>query len=243
MAANGVSKQRAEIAKLEAEAERAKADARLALAKARSETARAKEAEYDAEKSLVALERLREDRNAELVEDGRRHVYRFTVPVSDASVRTCMATLEEWARLEEDEDEKSSFEIVFTSPGGSVLHGFALFDFLRAVSRRGHPVVTVSLGYAASMAGILLQAGDTRRIGTESYLHIHEISTGMVGKVSELEDEVEFCKKMTQRTVDIFVSRSGGKMTAGKLRKMFERRECWLSSDEALRYGLVDEIL
>lgn len=239
----GVTKQQAETAKLEAEAERAKADARLAIAKARKEAALAKEAECDAEKSLIALERLREERDAELVEDGRRNVYRFAVPVSDASVRTCMATLEEWARLEEDEETKSSFEVVFTSPGGSVLHGFALFDFLRSLSRRGHRIVTTSLGYSASMAGVLLQAGDTRKIGTESYLHIHEISAGMVGKVSELEDEVEFCKKMTQRTVDIFVSRSGGKLTAGKLRKMFERRECWLASDEALRYGLVDEIL
>jgi ATP-dependent protease ClpP protease subunit len=228
--------------KLEADTEKSKAETAKAKAEARRVTAEARSYECRAKEAAIRLEQVQEIRDAELVNDYNRRVYRFTGSVNAVQVGTCMATLEEWARLDEGLKDLS-YEVVFTSPGGDVLHGMALFDFLRSLSRRGITVVTTDLGFSASMAGILLQAGDVRRMGKESYFHIHEISFGAIGKLAEVEDEVEFTKKITKRVVDIFVSRSGGKITERKLRNMFERKEAWFSSDEALKYGLVDEVL
>ena len=46
-----------------------------------------------------------------------------------------------------------------------VIAGLALYDFIQTLRRKGHKVTTVSYGMAASMAGILLQAGDVRVMG------------------------------------------------------------------------------
>ena len=54
------------------------------------------------------------------------------------------------------------------------------------------------------MAGILLQAGDIRIMGAESWLMIHEISFGASGKIGEIEDTVEWVKKIQERVVKIF---------------------------------------
>lgn len=231
--------QEAADARAYAEAEKFRAETEVALANARKAHAEAQYAENAAANSVIELEREEESRARELATDEYQHVYRFTSAVTHEAVGACMRKLTQWSRM----NPQCTIEVVFTSPGGSALHGFALFDFLRSLSRQGHTILTTDLGYSASMAGILLQAGDVRRMGQESYFHIHEISTGMVGKVSELEDEVEFCKKMTKRVVDIFVSRSGGKINGPQLRRMFERKEAWFSSDEALKYGLVDEVI
>lgn len=231
------SKTKAEIAKLTAEADSLAAEARKL-------NAEALQAEYDALKAKVSLDRLNEERELELVSDVHNRVYRFATEVSHSSVAMCMKVLEGWSRLDKAHKKKPQpIEIVFTSPGGNVLHGMALFDSLRMLSRRGHHIITTDLGYSASMAGILLQAGDTRRMGKESYFHIHEISAGAVGKITEMEDEVEFCKKMMERVVAIFVERSDGKLTPRKLKSLYERREAWFDSEEALKYGLVDEIV
>ena len=61
-------------------------------------------------------------------------------------------------------------EIVFSSPGGGIISGFELFDFMQDLRSKGHKITTGSLGYAASMAGILLQAGDVRWIGHQSWM-------------------------------------------------------------------------
>lgn len=232
-------RQKAERLKLEAEAEKALADAERADAEAEKARAEARAARAEAAEAEIQLLRVKEERRNELAGDEYARVYRFGSSVSEQSVNACMAKLTRWSRV----DPGCDIEIVFTSPGGSVFHGMALFDYIGVLSRQGHKMTATDLGYSASMAGILLQAADVRRMGRESYFHIHEISTGMIGKVSELEDEVEFCKKMTKRVVDIFVSRSNGKITERKLRRMFERKEAWFSSDEALKYGLVDEVL
>ncbi len=96
------------------------------------------------------------------------------------------------------------------------------------------------MGMAASMGGILLQAGDKRVIGSESVLLVHEISFGAGGKIGEVEDEVAFAKMLTQRVLKIFANRT--KMTARQIDAKWKRKDWWMDSDEALKLGFVDEI-
>ncbi|KKL73620.1 hypothetical protein LCGC14_2073140, partial [marine sediment metagenome] len=163
-------------------------------------------------------------------------VYAFNDPVASSSVGSCISQLNIWTRT----DPKCDIEIIFNSPGGGVIDGMALYDYFQALRRAGHKLTTVTFGMAASMAGILLQAGDVRVIGAESYVLIHEISTMAVGKIGELEDVVEFTKKIQNRVLKILASRSH--KPVGYFEKHWRRQDWWLDSSECLKLGIVDEV-
>jgi ATP-dependent Clp protease protease subunit len=147
-----------------------------------------------------------------------------------------MSKLTEWHRR----DPKCDIDIVFSSPGGSIIDGFELFDFIQELRAKGHKVITGSLGMAASMAGILLQAGDLRWIGHQSWMMIHRAAFGAIGKTFEIEDEVRLVKRIEERIVDIFTSRSN--LTKLKIKRNWDRKDWWIDADEAVTLGLVDEI-
>lgn len=176
------------------------------------------------------------------------HVYRFNDPVTDATVERVMNAITYWHRSDKT---PQPFEIVFNSPGGSVFAGMELYDFIQEMRRAGHYVTTSTRGMAASMGGILLQAGDKRVMGREAQVLIHEISTMAGGKLGELEDEVALIKKMQDRVANIFVTRSEQAfangtaqeaLTVTKVRRGQNRKDWWLDSDECLRLGIVDEV-
>ena len=224
----------AEIEKLPAEAEAARAEAALAFAETREAAAKAEKAELE-------LNAVREKEQARQRSDYHCRLYQFDGQVDSGSVAKCMATLREWDRL----DPTCPIEIIFNSPGGAVIHGMALFDLITRLSQRGggrHHVTTGAQGYAASMGGILLQAGDVRWIGRQSYLMIHEISAGTGGKIGEMKDDVKFYDAICDRVVTIFVERAGGKITRKKFIDSWTRSDWWLLSDEALKLGFVDEV-
>jgi ATP-dependent Clp endopeptidase proteolytic subunit ClpP len=132
--------------------------------------------------------------------------------------------------------------IVFNSPGGSAIDGFALFDYIRFLRREGHHVTIIALGYAASMAAILLQAADHRVMAQGSWLLIHEVAFGASGKLGDVEDMYEFGKRLKEQAATIFVERSGGKLTRDALEESWRRKDWWLSAEDALRLGLTDEV-
>lgn len=225
LTAANVHKAEAEAAKFEAEAQKVQFEV---------ESAR-----YKALTDEVTFQKLQRSRAIDLAGDDYHNTYYFHGPVDSKSCNTCMEKLNLYERTS---DEPGELTIVFFSPGGSVFAGMALFDHIVAMRERGWKFTTVTRGYAASMGGILLQAGDVRICGPESYILIHEISTGAVGKIGELEDEVEFVKLIQKRVNDLFVARSNGKITASKLRSMYRRKDFWLDSVSALKLGIVDEI-
>lgn len=208
--------------RLEAEAANANAQARVAQAAAAV-----------AEVHQRAAEREEEE---ELANNRYHHIYAFNDPVTAHTVGECISQLNIWSRL----DPGCGIEIIFNSPGGEVLNGLALYDYIQTLKRKGHRVTTVTMGHAASMAGILLQAGDHRIIGAESYVLIHEISTGAVGKIGEIEDVVQFVKMIQKRVLDIFAARSNKKATY--FEKHWHRKDWWLNSEDCMKIGIVDEI-
>ena len=119
-----------------------------------------------AEAEEMALEDKRRSYNERLTADKYHHSYQFNGTVADSTVTQCMKQLAEWERLAGD--EKLDIEIVFHSPGGDVIAGMALFDFIRGMIAREHTINTMTIGMAASMAGILLQAGTLRVNGARS---------------------------------------------------------------------------
>ena len=220
------------------EAEAAKMDA-----EARNTEALVRKNELEADKAAVELtvkqmdlvtkqEKLAKEKAA----DDENFMYRFGSEVSSGSVSSCIKKLTEWHRV----SPKCDIEIVFSSPGGSIIDGFEFFDFMQYLRNEGHHITTGTLGMAASMAGILLQAGDTRWIGQQAWLMIHRAAFGAYGKTFEIEDEVKFVKRMEERILDIFTSRS--ELTRNKIKRNWERKDWWISAEESVDLKLVDEV-
>jgi ATP-dependent Clp endopeptidase proteolytic subunit ClpP len=199
-------------------------------------TAETRKTEAEAGKAEIEFEKAWSSRQKELLNDEENHLYRFSKEVGFSSVQACMHKLTQWHR----KDPKCNIEIVFSSPGGSIIDGFELFDFIQYLRGKGHKITTGSLGMAASMAGILLQAGDVRWIGHQAWMMIHRAAFGAIGKTYEVEDEVRLVKRIEERCLDIFVSRS--KLTKQKIKRNWDRKDWWIDADEALEMGLVDEI-
>jgi ATP-dependent Clp endopeptidase proteolytic subunit ClpP len=202
-----------------------------------------KQSKVSLEQSKVSLELKKLELDDELEDidlrnskDDMNYLYRFNSSVSSDSVKKCMEKLTEWHRL----DPKCAIEIIFSSPGGSIISGFELFDFLQDLRYQGHHLTTGTLGYAASMAGVLLQAGDIRWVGQQAWVMIHRAAFGASGKTFEIEDEVRFTQRLEGRILDIFTSRS--KLSKAKIKRNWDRKDWWISADEAIEMGLVDEI-
>jgi ATP-dependent Clp protease protease subunit len=193
--------------------------------------------QLETERTLLELEALRRNERDRAADPRAAHVYTFYSGVDADSVQQCMAELGTWSRR----DPGSEITVIFNSPGGSVLDGLALFDYLHQLRSIGHPVTTMALGRAASMGAVLLQAGSKRVIGRNAFLLIHEVSHLSVGKVSEMEDGVGFTKRLQQRLLAILAERST--LTERELSRRWVRRDWWLDAEEAVALGLADELL
>lgn len=239
---------KAERRRADAEARAAQAEALVKEAEVRQKVAHAQAAEWGAESMRVQTQATLRQEQLTLVGNHYMHEYEFDGQVHEDSVSNCLAQLSIWHRL----DPECDMHIIMDSPGGSVIDGMHLFDQLSAYSLREwdksnrpkgtHRTKITVRGYAASMAGILLQAVDERVIGPESFLMIHEVSSFAAGKIGEIKDEIKFLDKITDRVVDIFITRAKGKIDKKTFLKNWSRTDWWLTSEEALNYGFVDTI-
>lgn len=212
--------------------------AEIERAKAQASYYKALEKKEKLETKRLGLEIVQEERyeQSQLAKADESNIYTFYNKVDASSVNACMQKLGEWARKEPG----CRLTIVLNSPGGSVIDGLALYDFLRELSSQGHHIEVVALGMAASMGGILLQAGDTRVIGQNAFVLIHEVSSFNVGSLTEMEDEMKFLKRLQDKCVKILASRSN--LTEAQIRRMWKRKDCWLDSQETKSLELCDEI-
>jgi len=219
-----------------AEEEKVKAETDKLRAEIRKTNAEADKAEAEARQAQITLAEAEDDEKARKAADMHHHVYAFTGAVDGTAVKACMRQLTQWHR----NDASCEIAIVFNSPGGSIVDGMALFDYIQFLRSEGHRVTTIALGMAASMAGVLLQAGDVRVMGAEAWLLIHEAAFGAIGKTGEIEDTVEWVKRIQRRILRIFANRS--KLSEQQIARRWHRKDWWIDSAEALKLGLIDEV-
>ncbi len=220
--------------KFVAEAHAAEAEAELHKAETREKLARAQEAEI----SLASKKRAEKD---ELAKDAHHYVYVFDDAVSEASVKKCIQQLNTWTR----QKKNCKIEIQINSPGGAVIDGFALIDYITSLREQGHTIDIVALGVAASMAGVILQAADKRIIGKNAFLLIHEAQFGAVGTFGKIEDQVKFVELMHDKIVSLFALRAlpiNPKTTKSAIKRKWSRKDWWMNAEDAYKYGFVDEI-
>lgn len=123
------------------------------------------------------------------------------------------------------------------SYGGDLLAVMAVID---AIQNSDIPVYTIIEGCAASAGTLMSVVGHRRLITRNSYMLIHQLSSGMYGKMEELEDEMINNKVFMKRIYDIYEEK-----TNMKKREIVEalKKDLWWDAETCLKKGLVDEII
>lgn len=140
----------------------------------------------------------------------------------------------------EAEDPDAPIDVRINSPGGDVLAGLAMLDTMRNLSC---PVGTTAAGLAASMASVLLAAGSKgrRRATANARILIHQPwSQGFQGQATDLERTAQEILRQRALVDDILAEATG--QPVDRIHKDTDR-DTWFSADEAVVYGLVDEVL
>lgn len=129
--------------------------------------------------------------------------------------------------------------IYLNSPGGSVYAGLGIYDTMQYINS---DVATICTGMAASMAAVLLVAGEKgkRSALKHSRVMIHQPMGGMQGQASDMEITVREIQKLKSELYQIIADHSGN--TYDKIADDSDR-DYWMNSQEALEYGMIDKIL
>ncbi len=132
-----------------------------------------------------------------------------------------------------------ALRVTINSPGGSVDAGIDIYNALRGVSERGTRVETYNSALSASIASVILMAGD-RRIGApHSRVMVHEAMALGFGFAGDFEKLALRLRDTTANIASIYAERTGTE-TAEWLPLMAD--ETWFSDEQALERGLVTEI-
>ncbi|OTA40718.1 MAG: ATP-dependent Clp protease proteolytic subunit, partial [Symbiobacterium thermophilum] len=139
----------------------------------------------------------------------------------------------------ESEDPDKPVNLYINSPGGSVSAGLGIYDAMQHIRC---PVNTTVVGMAASMAALLLAAGTGKRYALpNARVMIHQPHlSGVGGQVTDIEITAREAVKTKQIMAEILAKHSG--QTVERILADTER-DRWMSAEEAVEYGLVDEVL
>lgn len=129
--------------------------------------------------------------------------------------------------------------IYINSPGGSVYAGLGIYDTMQYISS---DVSTICTGIAASMAAVLLVAGEKgKRFGLKhSRVMIHQPLGGVQGQASDIEITAREILKIKKELYTIISDHSGA--TYDKVAQDSDR-DYWMTSQEAMDYGMIDKVL
>ena len=139
----------------------------------------------------------------------------------------------------ESEDPDADISFYINSPGGVITSGMAIYDTMQYIRP---DVSTICIGMAASMASFLLAAGakGKRYALPNSEIMIHQPLGGMQGQASDLKIHAEHILRIKDKMNRIMAENTGQELAR------IERdtdRDNFLTAEEALEYGLIDQII
>ncbi len=132
----------------------------------------------------------------------------------------------------------TQINLFIKSMGGAVREGYGVYSQLKR-----HPAhVTAYIdGFACSVASIIACAGDTVIAYPNSMMMIHEMMDGVCGNATQLREAADALDKIMEGNRQVYLAKSGGKLTEDALTAML-KAETWLTAQDCLQYGLVDEV-
>ncbi|MEE4255759.1 MAG: ATP-dependent Clp endopeptidase proteolytic subunit ClpP [Bacteroidales bacterium] len=157
------------------------------------------------------------------------------VPINDYVANIIQAQL----LFLESADSGKDIQIYLNTPGGSVYAGLGIYDTMQYIAP---DVATICTGMAASMGAVLLCAGTKgkRTALSHSRVLIHQPMGGASGQASDIEITAREIQKLKKELYEIIAAHSGQ-----KYQKVWDDgdRDFWMTSEEAKKYGMIDEVL
>jgi ATP-dependent Clp protease protease subunit len=156
-------------------------------------------------------------------------------PIDDQVANVVVAQL---LFLESDNPDKD-IHLYINSPGGSVTAGLAIYDTMQFI---GCDVSTICVGQAASMGALLLGGGakDKRFALPHSRIMVHQPSAGFQGQVTDIDIHAREVMELKHRLNEIMAKHTGQTV---KQIEMDLERDNFMSSEAAVKYGLIDTVL
>lgn len=139
----------------------------------------------------------------------------------------------------ESNDANRDIQIYLNTPGGSVYAGLGIYDTMQYINP---DVATICTGMAASMGAVILCAGTNgkRTALKHSRVLIHQPMGGAQGQASDIEITAREIQKLKKELYEIISHHS--KQTYKKVWRDSDR-DYWMTAQEALDYGMIDEVL
>jgi ATP-dependent Clp protease, protease subunit len=138
------------------------------------------------------------------------------------------------------EDPEKDIQLYINSPGGSITAGMAIYDTMQYVK---NDVTTICIGQAASMAALLLTAGQAKKrlALPNSRILIHQPSMGgLSGQATDIDIHAREILRMREITNQLMAKHTGQKLD--KVEKDVER-DFIMNSQQAKEYGIIDDII
>ena len=135
------------------------------------------------------------------------------------------------------EAEDIPIKLHICSYGGSVFSGFAAVDYIAGCKVPVHSYID---GCAASAATLMSVVAEKRYIHKNSFMLIHQLSSGMWGNYEALKDSMENCDILMETIRNIYVKHT--KIPKKQLNDIL-KRDLWFDAETCLKYGLIDEII
>ena len=156
-------------------------------------------------------------------------------PIDDTVANLIVAQLLYLAQ----EDPDREIQMYINSPGGQVDAGLAIYDTMHLIQP---PVATTCIGMAASMGAVLLGGGakGKRAALPNSRILIHQASAGFQGTAADIEVQAREILRMNARLQEMLAADTGQSV---ERIKADINRDYWMSAQEALQYGVIDNIV
>ena len=135
--------------------------------------------------------------------------------------------------------EMPHIQVLLSTYGGSVYDGLALYDAIKASKTKVDVIIG---GKSMSMGTIIMLGSETRKAYRNTTFMIHEMTSGYLGKLADMENDLGESKRLQKILWDIITSET--KITQKQLDDIYEKKKDWyLSAEEALELGLITEII
>lgn len=132
----------------------------------------------------------------------------------------------------------NQINIYINSLGGSVMEGLGIYNQLRR--HKAHKTVYID-GFACSVASVIAMAGDEVIMPSSSMMMIHAPFTFVCGNAAELRKAADEIDKISSSTMQAYLQKSRGKLSAEQLTKIYAAEKYW-SAAECIEMGLADRM-
>lgn len=139
----------------------------------------------------------------------------------------------------ESENPNADISLYINSPGGEVSAGWAIMDTMQYIKS---PVSTIGMGMVASMASVLLAAGEKgkRFVLPNTQVMIHQPMAGAQGQITDMEIQLSQFQKNKKALVKQMAD-----FTGRKEKEIFDamERDNWMNPSQAKEFGIIDDVL